>query len=172
MANVVAILKSGLAAKNELESQRVISLSTDRQTTTPWVRRVAGLFVVMWLNLVFQPYAMALGGGTEQDCPRCPSALTHRHAGHDMDTHDRASGDGPCTTGVTNCGVLDDFTCDGRVARLRLKDAPDDTPLATNAFDSLLPATRSVGLVVLPPTRSYLPGNSLPLNVLYCVYLN
>jgi len=157
--------------KNCLEPQAVTSLASSRQQSLPWTRRVFGIFVAVWLSLVVQPCAMAFSGASVHDCPQCPPAHTHQHADLSMDLHAPVLSDNPCATNATDCDVLDDLNYDGRVAQLKLKDAPNDAPVAINSLDAQFPASQSFDFFGVHPTRSPPPSDSPPLNVLYCVYL-
>lgn len=147
------------------------SLTTFRRHKTPWTRRVLGLFVVVWLNLALQPCAMAMGGGDDHDCPHCPPSHTQKHDGHAMASSD-AGREMPCATGATDCSVLDDYNYDGRSAQVKVKDVPSE-PLVTLFPSALFLADARPNLVVAhtPPSINHPPGPSLPLNILYCVYL-
>lgn len=89
-----------------------------------------------------------------------------------MDSHDMASGDMPCATGTVDCSIRDDFNHDGRTVQLKLNDPPNDVPVVINAVETLTPAAQPIDLVGMCPTRSPPPGDSPPLNVLYCIYLD
>jgi hypothetical protein len=146
--------------------------STIRHSRTPWARRVLGTFVVVCLNMALQPCAMAFGGG-EDDCVHCPPALTEGGSSHSMHhADDSASTSTSCATGMSQCMVGDDINVDSRTPTIKVKDAPADTPLAVVPAMAVLElAEYSTSLPQLC-IRSYPPGESPPLNVLNCVYLD
>ncbi len=147
--------------------------STIRQARTPWTRRVLGMFVVVCLNMALQPCAMAFGGAGENDCMHCPPALAEEGASHSMHHADDSNGrSAPCATGMSQCVVGDDINIDSRTSTVKVKDVPADMPLAiVSSMVVLAPAEYSASLP-RSCTRSYLPGDPPPLNVLYCVYLD
>lgn len=73
---------------------------------------------------------------------------------------------------ATQCTFGDDFNYDGRILKVKVKDAPDDAPMG------IAPVTAEFSLATISTAipcnsiRSYIPGNPPPLNVLYCVYLD
>jgi hypothetical protein len=137
----------------------------------PWTRRVLGLFVVMGLNLALQPCAMAMGVDDEHDCPRCPTSHTSEHVGHDMASHGNTASEMPCATGADDCSPMDTLNVDGRVTPHKVKDLPSDQPVAILSSAALL-STVDYHVQSKSLPRTYrTPGNSLPLNILYCVYL-
>lgn len=139
-------------------------------------RSVLGVFVVVLLNLVVQPCAMALGDMDDHDCPRCPPSHADEHAnhamrGHDMAGHDMASSQMPCATDATNCSLAEELNYDGRVVKLELKDSPNDAPIAIHPAISNAIVQRPARTNGWHSTRSPPPTPSVPLNVSYCVYL-
>jgi hypothetical protein len=145
----------------------VTALATIRQRQVPWARRTLGMFVVVWLNLVLQPCAMALGGEIDHDCPHCPPSHERQH-----DSHNMASNEMPCATGAADCDVLDEFDYDGRLSQLKLKDPRNDLPVAIISVTELLAGVRHSRVEKRRPTHNAPPGYPIPLNVLYCVYLD
>lgn len=132
------------------------------------------MFVVIWLNLVLQPCAMALGGESDHKCPRCPPKQEHndhamRHG--QMPGHDMAHNEMPCATDATDCSLFDELNYDGRIAKLEVNDAPTDCPIAIDTWGvsdaNLIPAQYRGWYSSRSPPR----GKTPPLNVLYCVYL-
>jgi hypothetical protein len=150
----------------------VNSLATFKQRQTPWARSVLGLFVVVWLNLALQPCAMAMGGDDDHDCPHCPPGHTQEHDGHDMASIEAVGHDMPCATVAADCSVLDDYNYDGRAVQLKVKDAPSDLPVALLPSEQFLADAQSNLVAYAPPNINHPPGPSLPLNILYCVYLD
>ena len=145
---------------------------TFQQRQTPWTRSVFGLFVAVWLNLSLQPCAMAMGGDDDHDCPHCPPGHTQEHDGHDLASSEAAGRDMPCATGAADCNALDDYNYDGRSAQLKVKDVPAD-PLVALLPSALCLANAQPGLVAyVPPDINHPPRVSVPLNILYCVYLD
>jgi hypothetical protein len=139
------------------------------------------VFVLVCLNLVVQPCAMALGSVEDHDCPRCPPSHTgerskhgmhgHEMGRHDMAGHDMAPSEMPCATGATDCSLADEFNYDGRAVKLELKDSPNDLPIAIHPQAALVRTMQPAKHVGWHRTRSPPPGPSAPLNVIYCVYL-
>lgn len=141
-----------------------------RRRQAPWVRRAFGVFVVMWLNLVLQPCAMAFDGVPDQDCPDCPPAHL-QHDGHEMLSMDMADHEMPCAGASADCGVLDDLTYDSRHTQLKVKDAPDDSPVAALPFAEMVVDINPGRHAYLLPIQRHPPGPPPALNKLYCVYL-
>lgn len=143
--------------------------ATIRNRRSSMARRAFGAFVVVWLNLILQPCAMAIG--SEPDCPNCPPSHTPHIDGHEMATSDTVKQAMPCASGAVDCDILDDFNHDGRTAQVKVKDAPDELPIA------LLPA--AVVASCIKPVRQrdpspvclYPPGTPPALTKLYCIYL-
>ena len=135
-----------------------------------------GVFAIVWLNMALQPCAMAFGGGGDHDCVHCPPVQAEEgsaHGAHHQDDSDDAdSVSSPCDMGVSQCAFGDDFNYDGRILKVKVKDAPGDVPLA------IAPGIAEVSLAAISPAipcnsiRSCVPGEPPPLNVLYCVYLD
>lgn len=78
----------------------------------------------------------------------------------------------PCAASAGECNLIDGLQYDGRIAELKVKDAPSDEPLAifpSIAQDLSIPFGPAVGW---HPTRGPPPGYRTPLNILYCVYLD
>jgi hypothetical protein len=134
------------------------------------------VFVVIWLNFVIQPCAMALGNVEDHDCPRCPPSHTderpdHAMPGHDMAGHDMPSSEMPCATGAADCSLADELNHDGRAVKLELKDSPNDLPIAIHPSIAQASARQPAEYAGWRSTRSPPPAPSVPLNVFYCVYL-
>ena len=154
-------------------SQRQIRLNSRlniRQRQTPWARHALGVFVVMWLNLILQPCAMAFGGGPDQDCPNCPPAHS-QHDGHEMASMKMADHGVPCAGSIADCGGLEDLNFDGRNAQLKVKDAPHDSPVAVSPFADITTDIKPARHAYLRPIQRHPPGPPKTLNKLYCVYL-
>lgn len=83
-----------------------------------------------------------------------------------------AGDDMSCASNGGDCGILDELNYDGRSVQLKLKDAPDDGPVAIISLEDWSPLAPSASLPGIGHTRSPPPGDSPPLNVLYCVYLD
>lgn len=145
------------------------SLATLRQRQIPWARRVLGLFVVVWLNLVLQPCAMAMGAVEDHDCPHCPPSHARQHDGHDMSSE--ASRDMPCATSAADCSVFDEANVDGRTGQLKLKNAPTELPVAMVASAERYADVQPKRTIVVRPPDTHPPDSSRSLNTLYCVYL-
>ena len=149
----------------------MFSLDKHKDARAPWTRRVFGTFVIVCLNLALQPCAMAMGGEQDHDCPHCPPAETQGHHGH-HGSKDKEVDSSPCGLSADDCSLGDDLNYDGRNASSKLKDSPNDVPLAISDFIEAETDTRYVDLGGVCPTRSPPPTSSTPLNVLYCVYLD
>lgn len=158
---------------HDLRDNTLNPLAKIRQRQTPWARRVLGVFAVVWLNMALQPCAMAFGGASEADCLHCPPA--HAEGGPEHSQHhsdDADPGNSPCEMGASQCTFVDDFNYDGRILKVKVKDAPGDVPLG------IAPGIAEISPAAISPVvphdciRSYNPGDPPPLNVLYCVYLD
>ena len=123
--------------------------------------------------MALQPCAMAFGGASESDCLHCPPAhadVDSSHAAHHSDDSDSGSSQNDMC--ASQCAFVDDFNHDGRILKVKVKDAPGDVLLA------IAPGIAEVSLAATSPAipcnnlRSWLPGDPPPLNVLYCVYLD
>ena len=152
------------------------SVSDNRRARPSRMRSILGVFVVAWLNLVLQPCAMALGNMAENDCPRCPPSHEEQKSDHAMHggrmaAEDAASGGMPCSDAATDCTLLDELNYDGRLVKLELNDAPNDSPIAIAPPFVCEPNLRPAAYHGWHPSRSPPPPSSVPLNVYYCVYL-
>lgn len=139
----------------------------------PKARQAFGVLAVLWLNLLFQPCAMALGADPHQDCPDCPPAHS-QHDGHEMapaDMADMADSGMPCAGSAADCGVVDELNYDGRNTQLKVKDAPLDSPLMVSAFANPAAHIKPARHAYQRPAQRPPPGPSQTLNKLYCVYL-
>ena len=131
----------------------MIGLATLRREKTTWGRRVLGTFVVAWLAIVLQPCAMAMGADSDP-CPHCPPAETP-----------------PCETTITpDCGLDDQLTNESRSNPSKVKDVPDEPPVAIQP-DLIQSAWIDPRARPLPPASHFFNPSGPPLNVLYCVYL-
>jgi hypothetical protein len=127
-----------------------------------------GFFAVVWLNLALQPCAVALEGNEE--CPHCPTEMDHRGMSHHGDSHDSAGSDAPCATSGSDCMLVDDYNHD-RGGYVKLKDAPNNAPVAV-ADTNVVPSNVSRTMLPIVNRHTFAaPGAAPPLNVLYCVYL-
>jgi len=135
-------------------------------------QRAVGWFAVVCLNLVLQPCAMAMDSIADHDCPHCPPSLEMGHEGHGGGHGGMASTKMPCATSATDCSVVDDLNYDGRSTKLEPKDSPNELPLAIHPAIATVPSLRSTESFDRHRNRSPPPGNSTPLNILYCVYLD
>lgn len=146
------------------------SLVTIRHAQTNRARRIFAGFVVIWLNLVFQPCAMAMDGGDAHDCPDCPPQHTSMHMDHGETDVPVGMTEMPCASG-TDCSVIDNVYFDARSTKLEATDLPDELPLVIYPpyLNQALP--RSSVCPSWHRLRSPPPGNSVALNILHCVYL-
>lgn len=78
----------------------------------------------------------------------------------------------PCAMGAADCSVLDGYNYDGRAVQLKVKDVPSDLPVALLPSERFLADAQSNLVAYASPNIDYPPGPFLPLNVLYCVYLD
>ena len=67
---------------------------------------------------------------------------------------------------------FDDFKHDGRNVQLKLKDIPGDLPLVLPPPLEQRWSAQAAAHVACGPGRSPPPGHQIPLNILYCVYLD
>ncbi len=130
------------------------------------------MFVVVWLNMVLQPCAMAFGDAIDHACQHCPPAHVEEVAAHGAHGANHSdSGASPCDTDASQCTFLDDFKYDGRVSNVKVKDAPSDEPVGfAPPIAVVSPGDRSC-VISDVGDRSFLPGHQPLLNILYCVYI-
>lgn len=131
------------------------------------------MFVVVCLNMVMQPCAMAFGSAADHDCPHCPPAISEEGASNNM--HHAADSDtsaAPCDAGLSQCMVDDDVSVDNRTSSIKVKDAPADMPLAIASAQAVIVFADYSPALPRSSIRSWLPGNLPSLNILYCVYLD
>lgn len=143
-------------------------LANIRQTRQTWGRHALGLFAAVWLNLAMQPCAMAAEAEEDHNCPHCPPAQTHEHG----NMHGGMDHNMPCADGASDCTIDEDWNHDTRGAKLKLKDAPGDMPIAIAPREIESAITRSSDTT---PRSCYSPlqaGKPPPLHILYCVYLD
>jgi len=129
------------------------------------------LLAVVWLNVVFQPCAMAMVDAI--GCPDCPPAMTMAddHGGHgDAVEHDMGSADAVCAGELIDCFNLEDVNQSARQEQpapepglVWIVPAPEQ---CQHGYDHGSPGSFLLG----DPVR--LAGAFPPLNVLYCVYLD
>lgn len=131
---------------------------------------VSGI-IILWLNLVLLPCALALDGSDDHDCPNCPPEHTNQHAGHDMPGHVIVD-ELPCAISPEDCSFADDLIHDGRSIQLELNDAPSDVPLAVHPEFVQSPGLQPNGSARWQCVRGSPPGPRISLNILYCVYLD
>ena len=147
--------------------------STIKQSRAPWARRVLGMFVVVCLNMVMQPCAMAFSSAADHDCPHCPTSMSEEGAAHSMQhATDSDSSSTPCDAGLSQCMVDDEASVDSRTLSIKIKDAPADMPLAIASSIPVIVFADYSPALPRSSIRSWLPGNPPSLNVLYCVYLD
>ena len=156
------------AARYPFGNKHLSYLANIRLTQQSWGRRALGLFVAVWLNLALQPCAMAFTA--DSDCPNCPPAQTHEHAGlhGDMSGMDEQM---PCADGLDDCFIDDDLNHDGRSGESKAKDAPN-TSAAIFSQEMSLNWHRSADVTPRPRYASMHAGAPPSLHVLYCVYLD
>ncbi|MCH8895652.1 MAG: hypothetical protein IH927_05255 [Proteobacteria bacterium] len=164
---------NALAKTDIVRAKSVNSSVTNQQERAPWARRVLGLFVVAWLNLALLPCAMALGEMQESGCPHGAPAVSGEIPPLGADgSNDMHAGDASCCEVETSrCAFLDDYKYDGRTVQIKVKDAPGDLPVGIVPAVVAIPVTDSVPASLDFRDVSLRPGNRLPLNLLYCVYL-
>ena len=120
-----------------------------------WAHKASGLVLVAWLNLALQPCVMAMEVDTDQDCPHCPTELSH--------DQDQNQG--------TVCSYVASYNYDSRDSQPKPKDLSPDAPIPVNDVVALsaseIPPKGSVRAV---RTAEHL--GEPPINVLHCVYLH
>jgi hypothetical protein len=114
---------------------------------------------------------MALGNDHDGDCPNCPPTHSEQHGGHNLAPPDMADHEMPCASAIADCSILDELNYDGRNVQLKVKDAPEDLPVAILTVAKLAFDIRPRRRSFLRPIQSHLPGPPQALNKLYCVYL-
>lgn len=134
--------------------------------------RLFGLFAALWVGLAMQPCAVA--SVAEQDCPHCPSQAEQGPAMHEShcDPAARVIPDisPDCDTVQADCCQI----VDGTVNVVRDGDFdPDKQPTGLVASEPRSHPDpgrfENPGFETGPPEPS---GESVPLHVLKCVYLN
>lgn len=129
-------------------------------TMKPASRRGLAVLVLVWLNMVVLPCAMAFGN--DQDCPNCvPAAeLEIAHYGQTVESD--------CITMQSDDCYPGEISTNSRVSKTQ--NLPDDPEtLAPPPRPGLTLAGHSVPASVNRPPD---PGRASPqLHVLYCVYL-
>ena len=148
--------------------------------------RTVPLLLVAWLNVILQPCAMALSGGSVA-CPACPPMDMHG-APAASEAHIRmpavaaeeaeapAADDGPsashsdaCSGNLVDCAGLDEINQSDRSVQLATETCLSWlAPLPSGSLDQHV-LRRAVTFGHHEIGRSI--GASPPLNVLYCVYL-
>ena len=93
------------------------------------------------------------------------------HDGHEMRGAGAMDHDMPCAGGMPDCSVADELNYDGRTAKLKVKNSPDNSPSAMLPVASLSVSIRAVRHTYQRPKERHPPGPSRALNKLYCVYL-
>ncbi len=147
------------------------TLAIVRQRQIPWARRVLGMFVVVWLNLALQPCAMALGD--EHDCPQCPPAQSREMPSQGShESHDKAREGAACNADASQCSFSARYNYDGRTVQIKVKDAPNDVPVAVAPAITVLTVADMVSVPRGFNVSSDRPGVPPSLNILYCVYLD
>ena len=124
-----------------------------------WIPRVAAVFSVMWVSMLLQPCAMAMGAGQmgmdheQHSCPHCPPPM-----------HEE------CVDEAVECRYLERFDVDHRASTAKFSAGSEDFQSVLNSYCEapLLPA-RAVTRFSSPRHATAPPGP--PLNVLFCVYL-
>ncbi len=122
------------------------------------------MLVVMWLNLVVTPCAMALDSD-DHDCPHCPPAEEHGMAGH----HGHGEVERSCATMQSDCCDLAEATVETRTEKSASKNSPDLVQVVAPAYVDLLLQNDRIVAAADPPDP---PGVSPRLHVLNCVYLD
>lgn len=138
-------------------------------------RRALGIVAVVWLNIVLQPCAMALGAAEQHDCPGCPPSPTGQHMDHgsqvhDMSGHESSPAHSPCITNAYDCSLNSAFDHDARSVKPKLKDSPNELPLAIHPDVTIAPKKVPAEYIGRHRSQSPPPGSSRPLNILYCTY--
>ena len=130
--------------------------------------RVLGLLAAVWVGLAFQPCAIA--APAEQHCPHCPTEVATEiapavdHCG----TKAKYTQSVSCVSAQSDCGDIDDSIVNVRVES---EDLDEDIPVLPTRMPSSRLSTslrESTGNTIGPPD---LPGGSVPLFILNCVYL-
>lgn len=125
--------------------------------------------MIVWLNLVLQPCAVALDANGDHDCPHCPPAHASSAEAHHTARH-AAGGAETCAVAADDCSLQDDFNYDGRGTRLELRDLPGELPILAPMAAAPVPGWRLDRSPCRLSARSSPPGTYVSLNILYCVY--
>jgi hypothetical protein len=128
-------------------------------------RRVLGAFVAFWLSLALQPCAAAAIG--DADCPHRPSEIEQPMEA--VSDHCNPNSEAPTASVQSDCCEADEATVDGRLGQPDFK-GDGKVPVAIPASDPIfaIQFDPTVGTANDPPDQTRL---SIPLQILYCVYL-
>ena len=142
----------------------MIATATRRESSASATRRLLGVLIALWINMVVQPCAMA--AEAEHDCPHCPPAHHEQmagHHGHGAEKHAR-----PCAALEAQCGDIGDISVESRgSAQPDDLDQPDALAariIPEHAAVDRLVASRATG----PPL---LLSGTPPIYILNCAYL-
>ena len=132
----------------------MMTVRTIRSWQRRCIPRTLALLVVVWLNVAFQPCAMAYGAA--DNCPHCPAGM-----------HDSGMASMPM-----DCGLLDPVdNPDLLKPSVKIPDGSGDVQFAVSA-SWLVPFESSRLESSRPPVPPILSLHGPPPNVLFCVYLN
>lgn len=132
-----------------------MGLNIRRRRRVAWGRRVLGAFFVAWLTVALQPCVMA--AEIEHDCPHCPPPEKRELP--------------PCDEILAlYCAVDEQLTAEPRSQQIKVKDSPNDLPIAI-APASYSTATHTLYDRPVPHGAVFLSPSGPPRNVLFCVYL-
>ncbi len=133
--------------------------------------RLLGLFAAIWAGLVLQPCAIA--AVAESDCPHCPpenEAAVVAVESHCNPAAEAMPDELPnCDSVQAECCDLDEGIVNVRVDTTGVDDDTPGLPTSVPASQPRLGPCEDPGNAAGPPEPS---GGSVPLHVLYCVYLD
>lgn len=144
--------------------------ATNRQRSSTAARRGLGVLVLLWLNLVLTPCAMALGA--EHACDHLPAkgmeSMQEMAGHHEHGVEHQAP---PCDSVQAECCDIVDITVDTRKDSKSLQAQADSGAMSLASGYTALQDVRSARFVVAadPPDP---PHAHVPHHVIFCVYLD
>lgn len=88
-----------------------------------------------------------------------------------MSSYVSSPAESPCVTSAYDCSLNSVFDHDARGVKPKLKDSPNELPLAIHPHVTIAPKKVPAEYIGWHHSQSPPPGSSRPLNILYCTYL-
>lgn len=144
-------------------------IATMRQRKSPWVQYALWVVVAVWASLALVPCATAADDVSVHGCVQCPPDASGA-VGPQL-VHDNVLQAVPCAADVSRCQMDNELICDSRNAQAKVKQVPGDGAAAiSSTIADILVAYPDYRIGIDESTQWH--GMPIPLNVLYCVYLN